>query len=360
MIKVFKTWMERYFSDPEAILLLTIILGGLAIILTFGNILMPVFVSLAVTILLQYWVGLLVHYKCPRKVAYWIVYIVFLTFFIGCIVFLIPLIWRQLVTFSAELPKMVESGRQLLSDFVGTGNGLISQEYVDSLVDGITSEGEGLTKEAVSISIASITGVLTWVVYVILVPLLVFFFLKDQEKIMNWFKSFLPEKRGMIRKVWYEMNQQMANYVRGKITEIVIVTIATYIVFLYFDLQYQILLAVLVGLSVVIPYVGIVVVTIPVILVGYLQWGFDGGLYGQLALMLYSYAFVQLLDGGILVPVLFSEAVNLHPVAIVLAILFFGSIWGFWGVFFAIPLATLVKSVINAWPRKNELKTKSH
>jgi putative permease len=47
---------------------------------------------------------------------------------------------------------------------------------------------------------------------------------------------------------------------------------------------------------------------------------------------------------------LFSEAVNLHPVAIIISILFFGGIWGFWGVFFAIPLATTVKAIFNAWP----------
>ena len=60
---------------------------------------------------------------------------------------------------------------------------------------------------------------------------------------------------------------------------------------------------------------------------------------------------IKAVDGNILVPWLFSEAVNLHPVAIILAVLFFGGIWGLWGVFFAIPLATLIKAIINAWPR---------
>jgi putative permease len=58
-------------------------------------------------------------------------------------------------------------------------------------------------------------------------------------------------------------------------------------------------------------------------------------------------------DAVVLIPLLFSEVVNLHPVAIIVAILFFGGLWGFWGVFFAIPLATLVKAVLNAWPRQN-------
>ena len=52
-----------------------------------------------------------------------------------------------------------------------------------------------------------------------------------------------------------------------------------------------------------------------------------------------------------LVPLLFSEVVDLHPIAIIAAVLVFGGLWGFWGVFFAIPLATVVQSILKAWPR---------
>jgi putative permease len=65
-----------------------------------------------------------------------------------------------------------------------------------------------------------------------------------------------------------------------------------------------------------------------------------------------AYGVIQALDGNVLVPLLFSEAVNLHPVAIIVAVLFFGGLWGVWGVFFAIPLATLVKAVLYAWPSR--------
>ncbi len=356
MIKVFKTWMEHYLSDPEAILLLVILLGGLGIILTFGDILMPVFVSIAVTILLQWWIELLMKYKCSYSFAYWLVYLVFLSVFLCALFLLLPLLWRQCVNLITELPAILQALKSFVLNFAEARHDYISEQYLDTVISGGMEEVQTWGKKAISLSISSIPGVLTWVVYIILVPLLVFFFLKDHNKIINWFISFLPEKRGLIRKVWHEMNQQMGNYVRGKITEIFIVGIFTYAVFMYFDMRYPLLLAFLVGLSVVIPYVGIVVVTIPVIIVGYLQWGLAGGLSGEYALMLYAYTFVQLADGGLLVPLLFSEAVNLHPIAIVLAILFFGSLWGFWGVFFAIPLATLVKSVLYAWPRKKKLQ----
>ena len=111
------------------------------------------------------------------------------------------------------------------------------------------------------------------------------------------------------------------------------------------------LLGLLVGLSVIIPYIGATLVTLPVALVGFFQWGLTADFYYMLAV----YLVIQALDGNVLVPLLFSEAVNLHPVAIILAVLFFGGIWGMWGVFFAIPLATLIKAVINAWPNSSEM-----
>ena len=120
----------------------------------------------------------------------------------------------------------------------------------------------------------------------------------------------------------------------------------SYVAFAAFGLKYAALLAVAVGVSVIVPYVGAFLVTLPVVLVAYLQWGWSS----EFIWVSVAYIVIQVLDGNVLVPLLFSEAVNLHPVAILFAILFFGGIWGLWGVFFAIPLATLIKSVLDAWP----------
>jgi putative permease len=115
---------------------------------------------------------------------------------------------------------------------------------------------------------------------------------------------------------------------------------------MFLGLHYSLLLAVLVGVSVLIPYIGAMLVTIPVIGVGLFQWGLDSEFWTLLSV----YLVIQALDGNVLVPILFSEAVNLHPLVIILSVVIFGGMWGFWGVFFAIPLATLVKAVVHAWP----------
>ena len=133
---------------------------------------------------------------------------------------------------------------------------------------------------------------------------------------------------------------------RGRPIEIIIVGAVSYFCFTFLGLNYAALLGLLVGLSVIIPYIGATLVTIPVAMVAFFQWGFASEFYYVVGV----YMLIQALDGNLLVPLLFSEAVNLHPVAIIIAVLFFGGIWGMWGVFFAIPLATLIKAIINAWP----------
>ena len=208
-----------------------------------------------------------------------------------------------------------------------------------------------LTCLLVSASLSSLINVVAILIYAILVPLMVFFMLKDKQVLMGGLRRFLPRNRTLVNRVWVEMNDQIINYIRGKVIEILIVGVATYIPFALMGLRYSVLLAVAVGFSVLIPYIGAVAVTVPVAMVALFQWG----LTPDFAWLMVAYLVIQALDGNLLVPLLFSEAVNLHPVAIIVAVLVFGGLWGFWGVFFAIPLATLVKAVLNAWPKRDDL-----
>ena len=347
MLKIIQTWFQRYFSDPEAVLLFFILLIGFGSIFVAGDVLAPVIASIVIAYFLQWWVVLLQRFKIPHNISYIIVYLGFLGIFAIGILILLPLMWKQFINLFNELPAMIQSTREMVSDFMEDFPYFTGQQ-IDSFINVLVQDAQLWGKKILSVSLASIPGVIAWFIYIILVPLLVFFFLKDYKKIIAWFVGFLPEKHTILVRVWSEMDEQIGNYIRGKITEIIIVGVITYFVFLYFGLRYQVLLSVLVGLSVVIPYVGAVVVSIPVILVGYLQWGFTA----TFAYMSFWYLVVQALDGNLLVPLLFSEAVNLHPIAIIVAILFFGAIWGFWGVLFAIPLATLFKAVLYAWPNR--------
>jgi putative permease len=223
---------------------------------------------------------------------------------------------------------------------------MLDAREIEKMLGSFSSELVGVGQKLVSVSLSSAIDAFTVLVYLVVVPLLVFFLLKDKEQIVQWFRRFVPEERGLAYSVWKEVDAKMGNYIRGKMLEIVIVGVATFIPLKYMGMNYAATMSLLVGLSVIIPYVGAVAVTIPVAMIAWFQWGASS----EFVYLMIAYLVVQFLDGNILVPLLFSEVVNMHPAAIIIAVLFFGGMWGVWGVFFAIPLATLVQAVINSWP----------
>ena len=351
MLSVLESWMHRFLSDEEAVLFSLLVVVTFLIVLTMGNTLAPVFAGIVLAFLMQGFITFLSRRNLPGWAAITITYIVFLGGFIAVLGFVIPMVWGQLVKLFSELPKMIGKGQALLELIPENYPLLISHDQVRSLVNLIGTEVARSGQWLLSFSLSQLPVLIGAVVYLVLVPFLVFFFLKDKDVILNWFVSFLPEDRPLMNKIGDEMGIQMANYVRGKVIEIIIVGSVSYILFKGFGMNYAALLAFLVGLSVIVPYIGATMVSIPVLLIAYFQWG----LTTEFVYVSLGYAIIQFLDGMVLVPLLFSEAVNLHPVVIITAVLFFGGLWGLWGVFFAIPLATLVKSIMNAWPQKHRI-----
>ena len=352
MFNFINTWYKRYFTDPQASLLVILLAFGLIILLTMGKMLAPLLAALIIAYLLEGAVSKLQAKDISRFISVNVVYSLFLVFMAFILFGLMPLLSKQVSQFFQEVPEMIRNIQGLLLRLPEQYPDLVSEEYVWELNLNLRDSFSELGQNVLSFSLASMPAVVTILVYLILVPLMIFFFLKDKVVVINWMASFLPKERHLVNEVWVEMDAQIGNYVRGKFNEILIVGIASYIVFVILGLNYAFLLAMVVGLSGLIPYIGAAIVTLPVALVGYFQWGLNAD-YNFTWLMI-SYFVIQFLDGNVLVPILFSEAVNLHPIAIIVAILVFGGLWGFWGVFFAIPLATLVKALINVWPIHEE------
>jgi len=345
-MQVLTDWFRRYFSDPQIVFLAVLLLVGFAVVLTMGDMLGPVLASIVIAYLLEGLVSFLQRRGWRRLVSVSLVYSCFIVF-VGMILFeVMPLVSLQVTDLVQQLPRMISAGQKALMGLPERYPDIISTAQIQEVIGNIHAEIAGFGQQVLSWSLASVVDVITLLVYIILVPLLVFFFLKDRDLIINWFKRYLPKHRRIASTVWREMDRQISNYVRGKFWEILIVWAVSYLTFYVFGLNYAMLLSMLVGLSVIVPYIGASVVTLPVLLVAWSQWGWTS----QLAWLGGTYILIQALDGNVLVPLLFSEVVDLHPVAIIVAVLVFGGLWGFWGVFFAIPLATLVQAVLSAWP----------
>jgi len=350
MVEFFLDWYKRKFSDPHVVTLVVILVTLFIFVYFLSNLLMPVFVALAIAFLLDLPIHKLTKMGLSHTAAVALVVSAFVGISLIGFLGLMPVIWQQSSHLFQELPKMLTQGKDYLSTLPQTYPEIFQESQIEIFINLINAKLLEWGEIIVKASLSSISNIVALMIYLILVPLMTFFFLKDKTLLLGRLQVFFPKERRLAKQVAIEMNQQILNYIRGKIIEILVIGTATTLAFVFLGLEYAVLLGVLVGLSVLVPYVGATIVTIPVTLVALFQWGV-GPEFGYVML---AYGILQALDGNLLVPLLFSEAVNLHPVTIIIAVIFFGGLWGFWGVFFAIPLATLVKAVINAWPSSEE------
>ena len=338
--------LKNIFSNEETIIFSLAILLFFLVISFFGSILTPFMISIVVAYLLVGMQKKIQSYDVSANVALIITFSVFIITGAALLIWLVPLLYIQLQAFILDVPNLINNFLDFISGLPAKFPDLVSSEQISIFFQAVSEEVSAIAQNIVKSSISGIQSAITFLLYIILFPILVYFFLFDRKNIIEGIIKIIPGKREMLTNIWAEMDIQLSNYVRGKTIEIFIVGIAAAIIFASLGLKYSALLSVLVGLSVIIPYVGAFLVTIPIVVVGLLQFGLGTEFY----LLIGLYLLLQALDGNLLVPIIFSETVKLHPVVIILAVFIFGSMFGFWGVFFSIPIATFIKAVWNAWP----------
>lgn len=346
-VDVLGGWVNRYFSRPDAIFLISVLLVIALVLYTLAGALAPVLTGLVLAFLLQGLVGRLEKLGSPRLLAIALAMIVLIGTVATAVLLVVPLLWQQAADLLALAPTLVGMLRDGLSSLAEAFPEFITAEQILGVVNESSKELGNLSGVLLESAFSQVFSLFGLLIYLVLVPISVFFLLKDKELLMAHLASLLPKDRPLLDAVGSQMNAQLGNYVRGKAVEILLVGTVTFITFLFFGLNYAALLGVLVGISVLIPFIGAAIVTLPVFMIAVLQFGWSL----DLAWVMLAYAIIQFLDGNVLVPLLFSEAVDLHPITIIIAILAFGGLWGLWGVFFAIPLATFIKAIYAAWPR---------
>jgi putative permease len=339
---------KRVLPNSQAVALAIILIVSFVLIYSLSDLLMPVFVSIVLAYLLEGLISKAESMRIPRLPAVYLVFSVFMACLVFLLFYLLPLVSQQAVELVQQIPEILNRAQTGIMSLPEMYPQFISESKIQQMMFEVQRELLTYGQNILSHSAASVVGLVSVMIYLFLVPMMVFFLLKDKQMLVSWFLQFMPRDRHLTVRVWEEVDMQIGNYVRGKFAEVLILWAVSYATYAAMGLNYAMLLAVLMGLSVMIPYVGATLVTFPVLGVAYLQWGLGSDEFMYIVI---AYSIIQMLDGVVLVPVLFSEAVNLHAIAIIVAILFFGGLWGFWGVFLAIPLATVVKAVLTAWPR---------
>src|SRR5690606_28261954 len=212
MLKVLRNWVHRYFSDEQAVVLAVILLLGFTAILTLGGMLAPVLAGLVLAFLMQGLVNLAERLRLSHTLAVWLVFTLFIGLLAVCLLVLLPLMWRQLSNLVNELPRMLGEWQTLLLVLPERYPLLLDEQQVLNAIEAARGELGKLGQWALTISLSSLPMLINIMIYLVLVPILVFFFLKDGSLIARWMSGYLPQERALMTRVWQEMHLQIANY----------------------------------------------------------------------------------------------------------------------------------------------------
>ena len=344
MSPLFKGISQR-LDDPHIRGLILVIILGVALFAFFGEALAPYFAAIVIAYLMEGQIRLLVRLKLPRIIAVLIVFSIFFLLLNLLLFKLLPNLVSELSRVSKEIPRITETLKGLMLKVSNYLSDFVDADFAESILVGLVEVAQEYAAEAVSALLqGGLPGLISVMVYLLLVPFLVFFFMKDKDLLLQSFIRFLPQKRGLINRVLREVETAVGGYIRGKFLEMLLLGVTSYLGFVFIGFKYAFLIGILTGLSVLIPFLGLAVVTVPVLVLGLFQWGLSWDATQPLVV----YAVLQILDGNAVAPLILGETVKVHPTTIMLAVLFFGSLWGVVGVFFAVPLWVLVKSVVEA------------
>ncbi len=179
MIKVLRSWLHRYFSDEQAVVLAVLVVGGFAVVLIFGGMLAPVLTGLVLAFLMQGLVNALERMRLPHIVAVWLVFMLFIGALALCLLVLMPLLWQQLTTLFNELPRMLGEWQALFLLLPERYPALITDQQVVQLIETVRGEVGKFGQWALTFSLSSLPFVIGMMIYLVLVPILVFFFLPE-------------------------------------------------------------------------------------------------------------------------------------------------------------------------------------
>lgn len=171
--------------------------------------------------------------------------------------------------------------------------------------------------------------------YIVTVPFMMFFILKDGRRIKKFIIQIVPNRYfEMSLNLFYKANSQLGNYIRGQLLVSSIIATLSIIALYSLDVPYFFIIGVIAGLANMIPYFGPIVGALPGVVVAMVETGSMESVVGVIV----AFALIQLLDNVLLSPVIVSKSVQVHPLLVILVILVGGNLGGILGMLVAVPI----------------------
>jgi predicted PurR-regulated permease PerM len=269
---------------------------------------------------------------------------------------LIPDLIREIQDLIVRLPQTIQNGIAFAHKHLPKLFALLKVDYLKIEQDFLQNQYPAKVESFLLKMLKAFSGMgtfLSQMLNVILIPVLTFYFLKDYNKIKSSFLSFVPKKKkSLINFYLWRSNQILGGYIRGKLIVCVILGLMTWLGLFLLSIPYAIMIAIIVGLFSIVPFVGFYVSMAAALLSSLLM----PNPYEAALKILIVFLITQAIEGYVITPKIVGERVGLHPVAVIFSILIFSRFMGFWGLIIAVPAAALIKFLVDEWKRHQNWK----
>ncbi|GIO23499.1 AI-2E family transporter [Oceanobacillus sp. J11TS1] len=310
------------------------------------TVLLPIILSAILYYLLNPVVNFLEKRHVKRIYSIFGLYLIIIGILTVLISSVFPFLRDQMTSFITSLPPFISDIEKMVNDFVG-GN-FINQfqlvEYIDlqGLATQLSDRSLDLMNSAFS-NIGNVIGAVTEIVLAIVtLPFILFYLLKDGEKLPGYFIKFLPiSMRKPTLLILKEMNHQISSFIRGQIIVAFCIGVLMYIGFVIIRLEYAPVLALIAAFTTVVPYLGPAIAIIPALIVAMVTSPF------MVVKLIIVWTIVQLIEGKFISPQIMGRNLRVHPITIIFIILTAGNLFGFIGILLAVPGYALLKVFVS-------------
>lgn len=300
---------------------------------------LPFLIACLIAYLLYPLIKKLHDFRIPKGLAIIFVYLLFF----GGVAYLIyrvyPAMVEQVYDLNEQLPQFITTYENLIYRLYEYTSFL--PETVHDKMDGLINHVEHSLDNMLTKLVGGFTKIFDMIIIVTVIPVLVFYYLKDYHKIKSFFKVFIPRKfRGQSSIMVHAIDKSLGNYIRGQLIVCLFVSLTTFIVFYFLKIKYALLLAIIMGLTNIIPYFGPIIGAVPAVAITFMSSG------KLVVFVLISIFVIQLIESNLLSPYIVGKSINIHPVAIIFVLLLGGKLFGVIGMIIAVPLLTILKVIV--------------
>ena len=318
----------------------------------------PFILSIAISYLLNPAVNFSTKkFKCPRVVAVSTIVGIFLILFIVFCAIIIPLLYSQAIVLVDSMPGYLEYFSSNFYPNIVAFFARLNIEMEHDFFDLIRNneffiEGGGVGKVITNVA-NSTTFFINILSIIFIMPVLIFYLLKDWHLILDKIDSIIPEKYShQVKNIFSSIDKSLSGFIRGQMNVCLILAIYYGVLLGFLGLNHGIFIGVLTGILAFVPYVGYGIGIVTALIIAIFQWGLS---FYDVGLVLIVYLIGQVIESNFLVPNLIGKKVNLHPLWMIFGIFFFGSIFGILGILFSVPL-TAISSVLIRHASSNKYK----